>query len=111
MPTASSSPDNSRTPGRNTRMRSRNDCPVTIGRFEAEIHLVPARDFPSGRGRPTTATVRGGTGDQKVLRQTLPSQRRPDEVSGGQSCAGGAWRPLKPPGSAGRPESFVNYAG
>src|SRR6266536_3795241 len=105
------SPDNSRTPGRNTGMLLRDERSSTAKWHDAEEHFVPARDFSSGRGRPTTATVPGGTGDQKVPRPIQSSQRRSDEVSGERPCAGGAWRPLKPPGSAGRSESFVNYAG
>src|SRR6266545_7118296 len=73
------SPDNSRTPGRHTRISLRDEQSVAPGWHDAEIHLVPARDFSSGRGRPTTAMPGA-------------SQRRSDEVSGGKDPRDGRSR-------------------
>src|SRR6266487_2321646 len=88
-----SSPHNLRTPSRNTCISLNDEWAVAAILRVAGVHLVPARDFSSGRGRPTTATVRGVTGDQKVPRRTLPSQRSSDEVSGEHPCAGARGAP------------------
>ncbi len=65
------SPDNSRTPSRNTRKSLRDKAYLVPDWIAAAVHLVPARDFSSGRGRPTTAMPGA-------------SQRRSDDVSGGK---------------------------
>src|SRR6266540_4542456 len=76
-------PDNSRTPSRNTCKSLREEESLAPRWTSSAVHIVPARDFSLGWGRPTTA---------------MPgvSQRRSDEVSGRHPCAGGAWRPLDP---------------
>src|SRR6266511_1788083 len=73
------SPDNSRTPSRNTCISLRDEWVGAPILRVAEVHLVPARDFPSGRGRPTTAMPGA-------------SQKRSDDVSGGKDPRDGRSR-------------------
>src|SRR6266545_5230509 len=60
-------------------MSLRSQPVLSLERSRAEVHLVPAKDFSSGRGRPTTAMPGA-------------SQRRSDEVSGGKDPRDGRSR-------------------
>ncbi len=92
-PPRAASLDNSRTRGRNTRMSLSDERSLASRCCDAKVHLVPARDFSSGRGRLMTRPSAGIRGTRRFP-PDLPSPRRSDEVSGGLPCAGCAWRPL-----------------